>query len=74
MMRRVVGQRLVLSQERCWVVASKALLRAVAVVLWRLFVKCSKIYVDKVSDLMKKIYKYYCLYIIRCSSYLDYYN
>ena len=66
MMRRVVGQRLVLSQERCWVVASKALLRAVAVVLWRLFVKCSKIYVDKVSDLMKKIYKYYCLYIIMC--------
>ena len=60
MMRRVVGQRLVLSQERCWVVASKALERAVAVMFWRLFVKCSKIYVDEISDLMKKIYKYYC--------------
>ena len=55
MMRRVVGQRLVLSQERCWVLASKALLRAVAVVFWRLLVKCSKINVDKISDLMNKI-------------------
>ena len=55
MMRRVVGQRLILSQERCWVVAIKALLRAVAVVFWRLLVKCSKINVDKISDLMNKI-------------------
>ena len=55
MMRRVVGQRLVLSQERCLVVAIKALLRAVAVVFWRLLVKCSKINVDKISDLMNKI-------------------
>ena len=55
MMRRVVGQRLVLSQERCLVVAIKALLRAVAVVFWRLLVKCSKINVDKISDLMNKV-------------------
>ena len=75
MMRRVVGQRLVLSRERCWVVASKALLRAVAVVLWRLFVKCSKIYVDKVSDLMKK-YTNTTVYILLCVffTYLYYYN
>ena len=62
MMRRVVGQRLVLSQERCWVVASKALLRAVAVVFWRLFVKCSKIYVDEISDLMNKVQIHYHLF------------
>ena len=55
MMRRVVGQRLVLSQERCWVVAIQALLRAVAVVFWRLLVKCSKINVDKISDLINKV-------------------
>ena len=55
MMRRVVGQRLVLSQERCLVVAIKVLLRAVAVVFWRLLVKCSKINVDKISDLMNKV-------------------
>ena len=72
MMRRVVGQRLVLSQERCLVVAIKALLRAVAVVFWRLLVKCSKIYVDEISDPMNKVqvpllFTYYWVFFLSTS-------